>query len=255
MKYRIIWWAAASVIAVWTGAAHADLGLTQLDANIAATKKIADKEGWQGSVSLGYLATTGNTNTRSLNGQALAGYKSGPWQDVLAFQAIQSSQNGVTSAENFDFNGQSDYNLSDKDYLYGTVDYLRDTFSGYQRRTSEILGYGRRLFRSESQQLDLEFGAGARQTSNTDDTHSDDFVQRLALNYLWQFAEKSNLSENLSVINGTDNTFTQSVTALTTNLAGSFALSVSYTVKHNTSVLPGLKNTDTTTAISLVYTF
>ncbi|MDE2235509.1 MAG: DUF481 domain-containing protein [Gammaproteobacteria bacterium] len=251
-------WIAVAVIAasvVWTGAAYADLDLTQLDANIAATKKIAAKEGWQGSVSLGYLATTGNTNTRSLNSQALAGYKSGPWQDVLAFQAIQASQNGVTSAENYDFNGQSDYNLSDKDYVYGTVDYLRDTFSGYQRRTSEILGYGRRLYSSASQQLDLEFGAGARQTYNIDDTHSDDFVQRLAFNYLWQFAEKSNLSENLSVINGTDNTFTQSVSALTTNLAGSFALSVSYTVKHNTSVRPGLKNTDSTTAISLVYTF
>ncbi len=235
--------------------ARADIDLTQLDADVAATKKIAAKEGWQGSVSLGYLATTGNTNTRSLNGQTLAGYKSGPWQDVLAFQAIRSSQDGVTSAESYDLNGQSDYNLSDKDYVYGTVDYLRDTFSGYRRRTSEIVGYGRRLLNTDTQQLALEFGAGVRQTYYTDDTHSNDFVERLALNYLWQFADNSNLSESLSVINGTDNTFTQSVTALTTNLVGSFALSVSYTVKHNTTVLPGIKNTDTITAISLVYTF
>ncbi len=245
----------AALLTVVSIPARADIDLTQLDADVAATKKIAAKEGWQGSVSLGYLATTGNTNTRSLNGQALAGYKSGPWQDVLAFQAIRSSQNGVTSAESYELNGQSDYNFSDNDYVYGTVDYLRDTFSGYQRRTSEIVGYGRRLLNTDTQQLDLEVGGGVRQTYYTDDTHSNDFVQRLALNYLWKFADKSNLSENLSVINGSDNTFTQAVTALTTNLAGNFALSVSYTVKHNTTVLPGLKNTDTITAISLVYTF
>lgn len=250
-----IWLLGAAFLSVLSSPVYADIDLTQLDANVAATKKIAAKEGWQGSVSLGYLATTGNSNTRSLNGQALAGYKSGPWQDVLAFQAIRSSQNGVTSAESYDLNGQSDYNLSDKDYIYGTVDYLRDTFSGYRRRTSEIVGYGRKLLNTDTQQLALEFGAGARQTYYTNDTDSSDFVQRVALNYLWQFAEKSNFSESLSVINGTDNTFTQSVTALTTNLAGNFALSVSYTVKHNTTVLPGVKNTDTITAISLVYTF
>jgi len=243
------------VFAVLSSNAYADTDLTQLDANVAATKKAAAKEGWQGSVSLGYLATTGNTDTRSLNGQALAGYKTGPWQDVLSFQAIQSSHDGVTSAESYDLNGQTNYSITDLDYVFGTVDYLRDTFSGYQRRTSEIVGYGRRLLATDTQQLDLEFGVGARQTRNTNDTSDNELIERLAANYLWKFTDKSNFSENLSVEHGVSDTFTQSVTALTTNLAGNFALSVSYTVKHNSNVLPGFKNTDTITAISLVYTF
>ena len=58
---------------------HADNNLTTLSANAAATKKSAAKEGWQGSFSFGYVATTGNTNTRSLNVQALAAYRSDPW--------------------------------------------------------------------------------------------------------------------------------------------------------------------------------
>jgi len=244
-----------AAFALISSSVYADAEVTQLDANVAATKKAAPKEGWQGSVSLGYLATTGNTNTRSLNAQALAGYKSGPWQDLLSLQALQSSENGVTTAENYDLNGQSDYSFTDMDYIFGMADYLRDTFSGYQRRTSEILGYGRRLLATDTQQLDLEFGAGARQTRNTNDTSDNGLVEMLAANYLWKFAEKSNFSENLSVVHGTDSTFTQSVTALTTNLAGDFALSLSYSVKHNSTVLPGFKNTDTITAVSLVYTF
>ena len=241
---------------VWLGGnAYANADVTQLEANVAATRKAAAKEGWQGSVSLGYLATTGNTNTRSLNGQMLAGYKSGPWQDLLSFQALKSSQDGITTAENYELNGQTDYNFTENNYLFGLLDYLRDIFSGYQRRTSEILGYGRRLYATDTQQLDLEFGAGARQTRNTNDTSDNGVVEMLGAKYLWKFTDKSNFSENLSVVHGTDSTFTQTVTALTTNLAGDFALSLSYTVKHNSSVPPGFKKSDTITAVSLVYTF
>jgi putative salt-induced outer membrane protein len=250
-----LWMIPLAAFAILSGSVYADTDLTQLDANIAATKKAAAKEGWQGSVSLGYLATTGNTDTRSLNGQILAAYKSGPWQDALSLQALQSSQSGVTTAENYYLSGQSNYSFTANDYVFAMADYLRDTFSGYQRRTSQIIGYGRRLLNSDSQQLDVELGAGARQTRYTNNTSTSELLERLAANYLWKFTEKSNFSENLSVDHGVSNTFTQSITALTTNLAGSFALSLSYTVKHNSSVLPGFKNTDTTTAISLVYTF
>lgn len=235
--------------------AYADNSLTTLNAAAAATNKAAAKEGWQGSVSLGYVATTGNTNTRSLNAQALAAYKSGNWADALSFQALQASSNGVTTSQSYDLNGQSDYSFTKTDYLFGLADYLRNTFAGYQRRTSEIVGYGRRLLTAPTQQLDLEFGVGARQTRFTDNTSQGEFVERLGASYLWKFTDKSNFSETLGVEHGSDNTYTQSVTALTTNLAGNFALSVSYTINHNSRPLPTFKNTDTITSVSLVYTF
>jgi len=68
-------------------------------------------------------------------------------------------------------------------------------------------------------------------------------------------ASMSRRSRHTAATHGPDNTFAQSVTALTTNLAGSLALSVSYTVNHNSTVLPTFKNTDTITSISLVHTF
>ncbi|MHB8405430.1 MAG: hypothetical protein ACYDCJ_08420 [Gammaproteobacteria bacterium] len=83
-----------AAFALISSSLYADADVTQLDANVAVTKKAAAKEGWQGSISLGYLATTGNTNTRSLNGQALAGYKSGPWQGLLSLQAPSPAKTG-----------------------------------------------------------------------------------------------------------------------------------------------------------------
>lgn len=237
------------------GEAQADTALTDIQANAAAAKTTAVKDGWQGSVALGYLQTTGNSDTTTLNAKALTGYKSGDWQDAFLFQTLKASNAGVLTAESTELNAQTDYNLSSLNYLFGNVDFLRDTFSGYEHRTSEVVGYGHRFLATDSQQLDVELGAGARQTSYTDGTSDSEPVELLSGSYLWKFDKTSNFSENLTFIHGSSNTYSQSVSALTVNLAGSFALSVSYTVSHNSSVLPGFKNTDTITAVSLVYSF
>lgn len=238
------------------GGARADVNLTDLEANAAAAQQTAVKEGWQGSVALGYLQTTGNSNTSTANGKALVGYKAGNWQDSILVQALKASQEGVLTAENFEADGQSDYNLNPDNYLFGNIDYLRDVFSGYERRTSEVVGVGHRLINTPAQQLALEVGGGRRQTRYTTDfPSSEEWVERAAGSYLWKFTGTSNLTEALSVVHGSSNTLTQSVTAVTVNLVNSFALSFSYTVSHNSSVLEGFKKTDAITALSLVYTF
>lgn len=241
--------------ALLAGTTRADSSFASMNANADTAKKTAAAEGWQGSVALGYLETSGNTNTSSSNAKVLLGYKSGNWQDSLLFQALRAESNGVLTAENVEGNGQTDYNFTDKDYVFGNLDYLRDTFSGYERRTSEVLGLGRRLLASDTQQLDTQFGVGTRQTRYTDQTRKSEAVELLAGSYLWKFAANSSFSENISVEHGPSNTYSQSVTGLTTNIAGSFALAITYTVSHNSSVLPGFKNTDRSTAVSLVYSF
>lgn len=240
---------------LYCGAARADTALTDLKANTSASKTTAVKDGWQGSVAFGYLNTTGNSNTTTLNAKALAGYKSGNWQDAFLFQTLKASQNGVLSAESTNLNAQSDYSFTPTNYVFGNLDYLRDVFSGYERRTSEVAGAGYRFLNSDTQQFDVEVGAGVRQTRYTNQTSNSEVVEQATANYLWKFSKTSNFSENLMVIHGSSDTSTQSVTALTANLASDFALSVSYTVTHNSSVLPGFKNTDTITAVSLVYSF
>ncbi len=54
---------------------------------------------------------------------------------------------------------------------------------------------------------------------------------------------------------GDQNRYTQSISALKATLVGDLALVLSYTIKHNSDVLPGIEKTDTFTAISLEYGF
>ena len=52
-----------------------------------------------GTISFGYLATTGNTETSSLDTQASATYRTGRWEHVASGQAFTSSESNTTNAE------------------------------------------------------------------------------------------------------------------------------------------------------------
>ena len=65
----------------------------------------------------------------------------------------------------------------------------------------------------------------------------------------------SNFEQNISVESGSDNTYTESVSAVRAKLLGDFAIVLSYTVRHNTDVPVGNEKTDKFTAISLELAF
>lgn len=208
-----------------------------------------------GSVELGYLATSGNSETTSLNGKFLLQYEQEIWRHGFLAQAVRATDDGALTAERYQAATKSDYKFGAYNYLFIALNYDSDEFSGYERRTSEAVGYGRRILDSDTQLLDLEIGAGARQVELVDGTRQSDRILRLAGNYKWTITETSNFSQTVAVETGEDNTYSESVTAVTANVLGALALKVSYTVKRNSEVPPGVENTDTYTSVSLLYSF
>jgi putative salt-induced outer membrane protein len=210
---------------------------------------------WGGKVNLGYLATSGNTETTSLNTKGVVGLRSGDWQHVLMVEAIRATESGQTTAKRTQAAEKSEYSFSEHNYVFGLLNYEKDEFSGFDRRTSEAVGYGRRILHDDSQTLDLEAGVGARQTEFTDGSSRRASILRTAGDYSLKLSDTGSFSEELAVEAGRDNTYTESVTSLTSSLTGTLALQVSYTVKHNSTVLAGRENTDTFTSVSLQYSF
>lgn len=88
-----------------------------------------------------------------------------------------------------------------------------------------------------------------------DGTEQDETIGRLAGNYVWQFGENSDFSQQLLVESGDLNTYIESVSALTSQLLGELDLVVSYTIKRNSNVPADLENVDTYTSVSLQYNF
>lgn len=143
---------------------RAHTGLALLAASMATTVQaieVLDSE-WKGTGELGYVATSGNTDTQSLKAKLGLTHERPEWRHTLGLEALNSSEAENTTAERYAGNWQSDYKFTKRDYVFGRLSYETDKFSGYEYRTSEILGYGRRVLEQPSMTLDLEAGAGAR---------------------------------------------------------------------------------------------
>lgn len=215
----------------------------------------APESPWSGKATLGYLATSGNTENTTLNSGFEVGYTAGKWAHLANAAAINASENELTTAEAYNLGWKSERNLTDKDFLFGRLDWRKDYFGGFETQFSQTVGYGRRLIDSDKHKLNAEIGAGARQSTLQDGTKEDETIFRGGMYYKWLFSETAEFRQNLTAEAGNENTYIESVTAVSAKLLGDLALVASYTVKHNTDVLPLLEETDTYTAISLEYAF
>ncbi len=215
-----------------------------------------EEEGpWSGKVVFGFLATDGNTENTSLNSGFEVGYATGKWAHLLDGLAINSTQDGDTTAEAYQLGWKTEYNFNETNYLFGRVNWRKDRFSGYDTQLSETLGYGRRLIDSGTHILNAEIGAGARQLDLPDGTSENDAIVRAGLDYTWAMSETAEFTQDLILESGETNTYLESITALKAQLFGDVALVASYTIKNNSDVLPGVEETDTYTALSLEYAF
>lgn len=244
------------LFALLSTAAPADSIWGEFDALDAENVPLGEEEDeFAGRAQLGYLAASGNSETTNANGNLLLGWDLEKWRHAVSLAAIYAEDAETTTAENYRAGYKADRKLEGNNYLFGSLSWEQDEFAGYVERTTEAVGYGRRLLDTSEHVLDVEIGVGARQTEQVDGTEQDETIGRLAGDYLWTFGEHSEFSQQLAVEAGSLNTYVESVTAVTSQLLGELDLVVSYTIKRNSDVPPGLENTDTYTNVSIQYSF
>jgi putative salt-induced outer membrane protein len=210
---------------------------------------------WSGKAALGFLATSGNTESSSLNSAFTIAYATGRWAHSVEAAAIKTSENDQTSAEAYAVGWKTEFNMTDRDFVFGRVNWRKDRFSGYEQQLSESVGYGRRLIDTGVHFLNVELGAGARQADLVDGTTEEDFILRGGINYQWKFSETAQFTHDVTAESGPENVYAESVSAIKTSILGDLALVASYTIKNNSVVPPGSENTDRFTAVSLEYAF
>ena len=215
-----------------------------------------EEEGpWSGNVSLGYLATSGNTETTSYNTSFQVGYTQNDWEHQLAGSSTGSDESSITTAERYQLGWRSAYNFTEHDFVFGTVDWRKDRFAGVTEQLSYALNYGRRVIDTPNHLLALGIGAGYRDSDFADGTSSGNAIGRGSLLYNWTWTETSGFEQGLIVETGSDNTFWESTSAVRARLIGGFNLVLSYTIKNNSDVPVGTEKRDTQTAVSIDYEF
>lgn len=209
-----------------------------------------------GKAALGYLSTSGNTDSTSTNASLAVDWdRGGNWTHHWTALAISARTEGVQTAEAYAAGYKAQRDFSETSYLFAAADWRQDRFSGYDKQVSETVGYGRRIIDSMRQTLALEGGIGAKQSDLVDGTTLDEGIVRGGLDYVLRISDASEFNQKFLVEIGDDNRYTESTSAIKARLVGDLSLVVSYVIKNNSDVPVGIEKTDRFTAISIEYGF
>ncbi len=214
-------------------------------------------KGISGQVALGYLATSGNTDSTNVNASFGLLYTLDVWKHEFDLSAVSATSNDVKTAEAYSakYEGRRAFGEDQKAYIFTSLDWKQDRFSAYDRQVSETAGYGRRLIERGPHVLNAEIGAGARQATLRDGSDERDGIVRAAVDYTLTFSEMTGFNQDLIVESGQSNTSYEAISALKARLIGNIGLVLSFRIKHNSDVPPGVAATDRFTSISLEYSF
>ncbi len=245
----------------------------------AAAASVADenepKRPWDVEIDLGAIATSGNTETTSVQAKLDVKQNLEKWENQYVLSSLfkedeVTADDGTKSrektAEKYFGSAKFAYLIGvEKSYLFGFGSHTRDDFGAYRTYSTIALGYGDWLYSSQNLNWFVEAGPGyfegekvvESEDPSIPDTITDESgaILRAATALEWKITATAEFKQMVSVESGSDNTRTQSETTLSTSISEAMKLKVGFTVANDSDVAPGKEKTDTTTFVNLAYHF
>ena len=220
---------------------------------------------WTGKGEAGLVVASGNTNTETANAKLALSTDIGNWKHGIGGDVLYASDEEGKAANRYELFGQSDWNFTEKNFLFAAGRYEQDEFSGFEYQATASLGAGRRFIDNDVTKFVGTLGAGYKFLETRDafdeetgvlieEGESDkEVVFRGTLDFEHKFTETTSLLNKFIVESGAENTFAQNDLALQVKMTDVLALAVGYSVRHNTQPPAEFQETDTLTTINLVY--
>ncbi|MGY6553799.1 MAG: DUF481 domain-containing protein [Wenzhouxiangella sp.] len=209
-----------------------------------------------GKGEFGLVFNRGNSESEAANARLEMKWERERWENETTARAVYARDTGTTSANRFTIANSINYLINERSYTTGAVRYDRDRFSSFRYQSSVAVGYGRRLLVGEVHRLTVEIGPGWQFAEIRDTGEKDNqAIARGVVNYRWQIADSTRLTNRLLVESGSSNSFVENALSLGVAINSRLSLSTGVTLTHNTDVEPGRKKTDTLTTVNLVYNF
>lgn len=212
-------------------------------------------QGWKGKGELGGAMSTGNTDQESLAlGLELERDSRRWWHSVDASADLQREDQELTK-ERYFLALATHYKISRRWFLVGVLWGEGDRFAGYDSRVSESLGLGYRLIDRPGLKLRIEGGPALRQADYVD-TGVETSASFRAAEYLsWTLAPGSEFTQRAVGYIESGNSTLIGSTALTSRLYDAVSARASFEVRYESQPPRGRENTDTTTRLTVVYSF
>jgi putative salt-induced outer membrane protein len=231
---------------------------------LAAATAIADEPEqpptapWTGSLGLSFVATSGNTDTRTLGFDFQVKRKPTPWGMEAGASYTRADENNLTTAERYAARARAERSFSARWSAFGGLTAERDRFAGYDLRT--VVNAGATYTALAGPRHELAFDGGLTWTrEELVDNPTDDYAGGLlGATYLWHLAETSAFGEHVvwyPNFQESSDWRLMSETSLTAAVNTKLALKLSYELRYDHQPVPGFKGTDTTTKASLLWSF
>ncbi|MFT5084303.1 MAG: putative salt-induced outer membrane protein [Lentisphaeria bacterium] len=234
---------------------------------------VAEEKEFAAELELGLIQTTGNTATSSYKGKFDVRQNLLQWNTHFILEGLYKQDEledeygdkvSQTTAEKYFASMKGDYKLEKEHtslFIYG--EYEKNRFSGFDSQYAVALGYSTRVFTTDQSYLAYSVGPGlsveeSLATESEPSETTENVVVYGSAEYVYTISEHSKFSQTVSANYATDsdeNTKTKAVTAVTASINSSLALKASFTIDYNSLSPEGSEKTDTTTAVTVVYSF
>jgi putative salt-induced outer membrane protein len=221
----------------------------------AAGLAAAEDRPWEFSLGLSYLATSGNTDTRTGGLDLSYKHKFDPWGLEVAGSYLKAEADGIESANRTFLGARGTRSLGEKWGLFVGASMLQDEFAGLDSRTLVDAGMTFKAVASEQHSLTFDFGA-AWTSEDYVDGGSNEYVSGIAgLAYEWTISASAKLTERLIFMPSfeeSDDWRTASDTALEAAISAKLAMKLGFQYLYDNVPVAGFEKTDTKSTVSLV---
>jgi putative salt-induced outer membrane protein len=213
---------------------------------------------WSGKAEVSYVATSGNSDTKTLGAAGEAEYQPLPWSAKAKIEFVRAEANGVVNARSFAGLLRGARKLSDRLETYAQGAYVENTFAGIDHRVAGEGGLAYLLFTSGPHTIKVEGGVGYTKEDRTNGDDRSFGTARAGLLYKWKLSKTAEFSEEASFTEdlkeSRDWRFANAV-SLTAGVTTVLSVKLSHALVTLNEPVPGKKKTDTITSAALVAKF
>ncbi|MEW6336315.1 MAG: DUF481 domain-containing protein [Acidobacteriota bacterium] len=213
---------------------------------------------WQNTASLGYLSTSGNTDTQSFALEYSLKHTPDPWGLEVLARMLRAESDGDRTAERYEAGMRASRALNQRWSVYAGAAALKDEFAGLDLRWGLVAGAAFHLLQGPTHDLALNAGLAWTSEDPTVGSSFDYLGAELGAAYAWNFSKTASLTEALRFspsFDDTDDWRLVSETVLKATLTSVLAVKLGYEWRYDNEPIAGFDSTDTATTVSLVAKF
>ncbi|MGB6603446.1 MAG: DUF481 domain-containing protein [Steroidobacteraceae bacterium] len=222
---------------------------------------------WAMRALAGYASTSGITDTSAANGLFHVAHTVEDWKFLFGASALYGSTQGETTAQDFNLYFQANYNISDRLYWFGLVNYDDNKFSGFAYQEMIGTGVGYQFIKDDATKLTGQVGIGearlrpellteddAGGITSTTELDSSSYVVAIAqVNFEHSFNSITKLIAGVAVQSGSDNTMTTGTVGLQVKMSDRLSFAAAYQTVRNSKPPAGIAASAGLTTLNLVY--